>query len=110
MSSGGSLVNDETLSIIQEQGPVLEYNQNQSISLEANQIEMFPNPAADAITLKANNEIQLIQIISTSGKVVMELNSKSYNEEILISDLQSGIYYVMVHINGEMIPQKLVKL
>jgi len=68
---------------------------------EAPSFEIFPNPATDQFTLAVREDADLIQIISSTGKVVkqLSLNDREYLEISLI-DLVNGSYFVRMIKSG----------
>jgi len=57
------------------------------------QIQIFPNPSKDYITIKTDiNTINSVSIIDTYGKVV--LNTQNFTEKIKVKDLTPGIYFI----------------
>ena len=56
-----------------------------------NSIEVYPNPAKEKLTIKAENEIS---IFNNKGQIVKVIKNIKGTKEIDISDLQSGIYYI----------------
>ena len=111
-NSGGALIEGTGITNIEKLGPAPETPANNISMTEVDeiQVQMFPNPAQDRVTLQSNNEIESIQIISINGQVVRTIEPAAYQKELILSDLNPGIYYIMVQTNGEIIPQKLVKL
>jgi CubicO group peptidase (beta-lactamase class C family) len=55
---------------------------------------VYPNPANDKITISGNNAFGNISIYNTLGEVVLQVTSKNNEEEIDISKLSSGFYFV----------------
>ncbi len=71
---------------------------------------IFPNPATDLIYIEASSEIQDIQVIQSSGKSVLHISGMSgYNTQLNVSKLTSGIYMVLVKMEGkQLVSSKLV--
>ncbi len=57
-----------------------------------NKFNFYPNPATNNIKLNSLNKN--IQIIDITGKLVKQILVTSHNQNINISDLQKGIYFV----------------
>lgn len=72
-------------------------------------ISIYPNPVSDIIYLTGNSsEIESLQIFSIQGKLVKKMNSIS--EEIDVSNLRSGMYFVkIILIDGKTNTLKFVK-
>lgn len=79
--------------------------------LLAEQIDIFPNPATDIVTVQWDNTIQpeMISIRDISGKVIYttnELNGTS--QSIQTNGMASGIYFLSVYIDGAVSTQRVV--
>ena len=73
---------------------VLEENSIFSIDDNALQIEVFPNPASDWVTITSPySSNAMFALVSTSGNT---LRMGSVTEKINVSDLASGLYILMV--------------
>lgn len=61
-------------------------------------INVFPNPAVDKLTIQANNIINEVRLISTSGQVLLELRNGLNQSEVSLNlvDVISGIYFLEV--------------
>jgi Secretion system C-terminal sorting domain len=73
----------------------------------ANQISIYPNPATDIINIdnKSQEAINNISIYSIKGDLIKV--SKSNN--ISISDIQNGVYFVKIQLNKTVLNYKFVK-
>ena len=72
------------------------------------QIDVFPNPAADHITIKAD-ALQGVEIIDLSGRVVMTQTCNGNHTTIDLSPLQKGLYVVSVKTIKGFTKQSIVK-
>ncbi len=70
-------------------------------------ISVFPNPATDYINVKgiANSNIKINDI---TGKIVYSKNNSSEKEQINISHLKSGVYFITIENNDEFFSKKLI--
>lgn len=72
-------------------------------------ISIFPNPAKDMIYLKElNHKMDAIEIQDASGKSV--LSKKSDLNELNISSLEKGIYFIKIYFNENQESIRFVKL
>lgn len=71
---------------------------------------IFPNPSSDQIYIEASSKIQDIQIVNNSGQLMLHLSGLSiYDTQLDISQLSSGIYMVLVKMDGkQQVSSKLV--
>jgi hypothetical protein len=80
----------------------LHIRENNELSTQENQInqlQLFPNPAGNSVTLKLTNQpIQRIAIYDLQGRIVylQELESSSSRYDIDLSSFNSGLYIVQV--------------
>ncbi len=72
-----------------------------------NGFNMYPNPAANQVSIAANS-YESIRIINKSGQVVYQLNNIDAVVEIDVSDFAPGIYFVEGSTKDEVFIQKLV--
>lgn len=73
--------------------------------LEKNQFKIYPNPVKEYFTIDTNDQIEQVEIYSTSGKLLKTVKSKKIN----ISDLAKGNYLVKIKTDKEIITQKIIK-
>ncbi len=57
-------------------------------------ISIYPNPSNNNITIQSSTEIGAIVIYNSLGEVVLQTKSKNLQEQIDVSKLPSGIYFV----------------
>jgi N-acetylneuraminic acid mutarotase len=87
-----------------------------SIGLEEDAIEIkvFPNPASEIVCISSKNLHSAINgnisIFDLSGKQLLEAPLQYFQQNIDISSLKTGIYYLQISNNGQIIYQdKLIK-
>jgi hypothetical protein len=76
-----------------------------------NQVAVYPNPAQNFLNLKANFDVNRIQIIDSRGKIVETLQLK--NQETLKIDIQAypkGIYYIIFEDENSIGTSKFIKI
>lgn len=64
--------------------------------LEENSIILAPNPATDRIAIQSGLPLDQLTIYDQHGRRVAQLESKSNNFEMNVSNLSSGIYFVQL--------------
>ena len=68
---------------------------------EEKQIDIYPVPAADKITIKASSGMKSISLINMQGQVMLVKDLKGLDEvDIDLSGMQPGEYLLMVN-NGD---------
>ncbi|WP_312075440.1 T9SS type A sorting domain-containing protein [Chryseobacterium sp.] len=71
-----------------------------------NKLEFYPNPATDFVRVK-NAEKSIVTIFSSEGKILKKINNQ---EEIQVSDLPSGVYFITAEKDGKVSEsKKLIK-
>jgi hypothetical protein len=72
-----------------------------------NAVKMFPNPAKDFVQFSKNSNEQLaIEIFDVLGKSLMKV--KNVQDEVNISSLGSGLYFVQMTLGTKATTKKLV--
>ena len=75
----------------------------QSISEEKNSnIQLYPNPSQDQITLVCPTGLDGFKVLDITGKVILEKRNTSATQTIDISNLSNGIYFVEVRQGREL--------
>jgi hypothetical protein len=91
-------------------------NKGVEISIESSEnISLFPNPGNDLLYIKIGNLDENttieIKIIDETGRILIDRNVSSEETQINTSNLTSGIYYIKILSNSEIIKfQKWVKM
>ncbi|GEM_PF-2452247 len=65
--------------------------------LEGAELSIYPNPAKDEVSVKSNELINEIKLITLSGQVVKSIVVDSHESVINISNLQTGVYLIQIH-------------
>ena len=63
-------------------------------------LDVHPNPATDFVTIRGIEKGSEIKLISTTGSLVKRSIAQSYNAELMLQDVQKGIYFVVVDGNN----------
>jgi PKD repeat protein len=91
-----------TINIISPFGVGIE---NETTLKSANNI--YPNPTSSQLTIKTELEINEINIIEITGKVIKTI--KQNTTSLNVADLPSGIYFIKLITNNNTITKKFVK-
>jgi streptogramin lyase len=80
-------------------------------SKKMKEIELFPNPAHDFITLKLPHEFQgsTVEILNINGEAIKSFNIGNNQNQLDVSHLPAGIYLVRIQSNENQIVKKFVK-
>jgi len=60
-------------------------------------VKLYPNPSSDFVTLNNASIGSHISISNTLGKVIKELTTTVKNEQLPISDLDKGLYFITIN-------------
>jgi len=73
-----------------------------------NNIEIFPNPASDIITIKSDFEIVSLKVYNPTGQTLAEkvINNNIYKFDV--SQLNPGIYFLQIEFEDEQILKKII--
>lgn len=79
-----------------------------SESFMLNEVKVYPNPTKGVVNIKLSNEIN-IDNISLTNSLGKKLNVSLTNDQIDISDLPTGIYFLKISTNQGSLTRKIVK-
>lgn len=78
-----------------------------------NDFALYPNPAKSLITISStiNGTVKInYEIVDVLGKVILQNENNSSDKFIInIHDLNSGIYFLRLHVNNSFVVKKFVK-
>jgi hypothetical protein len=67
-------------------------------------ISLYPNPAHDLIKIQ-NLEVTEVEIYNTLGQTI---KIEGRVEEVNVSDLEAGVYYIKIKGTGSQLTQKII--
>ncbi len=74
------------------------------------EIGIFPNPATSMLNILSNNQIiQDIEIFTSEGRKVLDVDSNSVNPSIDVSTLSAGIYFIQFYSGKNVVAKKFIK-
>jgi len=90
--------NKETKEVLNSSKLALTNTSGIETELANDSLTVYPNPATDFIKIKSPDDdtIQNIKILDLTGKVVKQVKKLDINRPISISDIQSGIYLLVI--------------
>ena len=76
-----------------------EYTDILNIEYQMSNIEyrIFPNPATDYIVINGMIEGEMVQIFNINGQLIKEFQHQSSMNNLVITDLPSGTYFIMIN-------------
>ena len=81
----------------------------ESLAENTSYLNIFPNPATDNLSIKANEEITEVNIYNIIGVSVYNEQCTNNNLNVNISEFNSGVYFVKVKTNNTEIVKRFVK-
>jgi hypothetical protein len=81
--------------------------------LKQEKFELYPNPSSGQFTLNVNTPINptSISVRSITGQLMKEINLKGNNkQEIDISELEDGIYFISIPTENGILSKKIIKV
>lgn len=73
-----------------------------------NKMKIYPNPARESISIDFRINQADVKIVDLSGKVVLTHKNVNRNEEVNVSDLSQGVYFIVVENSSYFITDKLI--
>lgn len=105
MTNDGTVVGEFTVVLnMFEPDEVLAVNDN-TIS----NFSVYPNPVKSNLTIKGDFTQADAQIINQAGQVVKTISAVTPGTSISMSDLENGLYFLNLNINGQNNVQKIIK-
>lgn len=76
---------------------------------KATEVTINPNPASDVLNIHSSNQINKIEIVDITGRVLLRknVNCKEYSTDI--SCLENGVYVVNIVAGGKLTTMKIIK-
>ncbi len=111
-NTGGALVEDK-ITITKLDDPIrgLDEGSVAMDDLEDKSVVVYPNPAGDFLNVETTQIMSQIKVYSANGNLVNTLQvSEEKNEELDISQLAPGFYYLSIETNEGVVNTKFVKL
>ena len=71
-------------------------------------IQIFPNPSSEKITISVDALMSNIKLYDTSGKMRNDIDVQSKQLDLNISELDAGMYLVIIETNKGPVQQKLI--
>ena len=66
---------------------------------------LYPNPAQDILNIETQQQIETVKIYNLQGQLIKEVSTNSID----VSNLNTGLYFVQVTVDGKSITKKFIK-
>ena len=73
------------------------------------QIDIYPNPTSDLITITSKIEMSKIEIFDLEGRIIQSIEEKSKMNSIDLSQYSKGIYFLKIAENNKSVIRKIIK-
>ena len=74
------------------------------------QLDFFPNPVSDILSIKSNSEIDLVQLYSIDGTLIESKYCHTNSTILDVSKYTPGVYWVVLTMPGKAVVRKFVKI
>lgn len=87
---------------------LLEFSSTVGVDdVQANSVNVFPNPATDIITIESNYKNATIRLFDLQGRLVFESQRDATNTSINLDNLTKGVYILSIENESEIIRKKI---
>lgn len=77
-------------------------------SLNSNKVDIFPNPAAGSISIRAKDRILSLKFFSTTGQLLLHKEDLTETQQELdLSRLANGLYFLNIQTEGGQVQRKI---
>lgn len=83
------MVTEASYSMVYNPAGIIETNNN-IVS------ELFPNPSAEIVNIKANDKIEILNVYAEDGKLIYNRTINSENYSLNISSFKTGVYFIEI--------------
>lgn len=72
-------------------------------------MQLYPNPVQDVLTIKSKEPLVSYEIFGATGQLVRQGNLNMTQEQIVLSSLQTGVYYIKLKTKSSTVTEKILK-
>lgn len=72
-------------------------------------IQLFPNPVQDVLTIRSKEPLVSYEIFGTTGQLLKQGTLTMMQEQIVLSSLQTGVYYIKLKTKSSTVTEKILK-
>ena len=88
------------------------YNVNTALSIEeisSDAVKVFPNPATDWLSIQTVLDMQLVELVDVSGKVLVSYSPQDAQTGFSLNDTKPGMYLVRIYTTSGIVCKTVVK-
>jgi hypothetical protein len=94
-----------SVSVVKKFNGEVDVMENETVS----NLNIYPNPVKDVVRV-SGEDINSISVYNSLGVLVEKIEVRSNNAEINMNDYNTGIYFIQVESNENVVSRKVVKL
>lgn len=72
-------------------------------------IQLYPNPVQDILYIKSKEPLESYEIYGATGQAVKQGSLHSRQEQLILSSLQTGVYYMKLKTKSAVVTEKIIK-
>lgn len=72
-------------------------------------IQLYPNPVQDVLTIRSKDPLVSYEIYGAAGQLIKQGNLSMMQEQIVLSSLQTGVYYIKLKTKSSTVTEKILK-
>jgi hypothetical protein len=72
-------------------------------------IQLYPNPVQDVLTIRSKEPLVSYEIFGTTGQLIKQGTLNMMQEQVVLSSLQTGVYYIKLKTKSSTVTEKILK-
>ena len=72
-------------------------------------MQLYPNPVQDVLTIRSKEPLVSYEIYGTTGQLIIQGTLNMTQEQIVLSSLQTGVYYIKLKTKSSTVTEKILK-
>ncbi len=72
-------------------------------------IQLFPNPVQDVLHIRSKEPLVSYEIYGATGQLVKQGVLSMMHEQVVLSSLQTGVYYIKLKTRSSTVTEKILK-
>lgn len=72
-------------------------------------MQLYPNPVQDVLTIRSKEPLVSYEIFGATGQLVKQGTLNMTQEQIVLSSLQTGVYYIKLQTKSSTVTEKILK-
>ena len=72
-------------------------------------MQLYPNPVQDVLTIRSKEALVSYEIFGAAGQLVKQGTLNMMQEQVVLSSLQTGVYYIKLQTKSSTVTEKILK-